>query len=129
MPDPGQLTRYELTLRSGVGISLCDAWDPTAAFWHFASPGLLPSPEDAPDWAPHGGSMLPSGFDLPKRDKPISPFDRMRAALERSPDLARLVDLAKREPGGRAALECAIAGYLGRAFREPGGSEGVARLT
>jgi hypothetical protein len=128
-PDPGPLTRYELTLRSGVGISLVDVWDPTAAFWSFASPGLLPRPEGVPDWAPHGGGMLPGGFTLEKAEYVRSTYDRMRAALERSPDLARLVELARREPAGRQVLEFAFAGYLAQVLPVPGGSEAAGRLT
>ena len=89
LPDSGPLTRYELRLRSGTGVTLRDASDPEAVFWHYASPDFLPLPDGAPAWAPDG-----SGFDLP-RVAPLLPYQRLLRRIEASTDLAALVALAE----------------------------------
>ncbi len=88
LPDVGNLTRYELRLRSGMGISLRDCIEPAAVFWHHAAPDFLPAPADAPAWVPAG-----EGFEL-TRLPPPSPAARMLALLERSPDVRQLLTLA-----------------------------------
>lgn len=97
--DCGPLTRYELTLRKSTGVTLRDAFDPTAVFWHYAAPDLLERPEGVPEWAPHG-----SGFVLPPRDVPL-PAARLLARVQASAEAAALVRLADEcGPYGRALL-------------------------
>ena len=45
-------TRYEFTTTSKHGASLCDASEPVALFWHYASQ-FLTKPPKTPLWAPH----------------------------------------------------------------------------
>lgn len=89
LPDVGHpLTRYELRLRGGTGVTLRDAAEPEAVFWHYASPAVLPRPAGCADWAPHG-----TGFVLDARDLPL-PAERLRRRIEKSADAAALVRLA-----------------------------------
>ena len=40
---PLPVTRYEVTARKDSGVTLRDAAEPAAIFWHIASPALIPS--------------------------------------------------------------------------------------
>lgn len=87
--DCGPLTRYEITLRKSTGVTLRDAYEPEAVFWHYASPALLERPEGAPEWVAHG-----TGFVLPPVDLPF-PAERLRRCVHSSADLLRIVQLAR----------------------------------
>jgi len=86
--DPGPLLRYEMRLKSGCGVTLRDAYDPTAVFFHYASPTLFARPRSVQDWISHA-----EGFTLPDRTT-FTPVELMVRKLESSPDVARLVELA-----------------------------------
>lgn len=88
LPDAGNLTRYELRLRGGLGISLRDCIEPGPVFWHHVAPDFLPAPDGVAAWTPAG-----EGFAL-ERLPPPSPAARMLALLERSPDVRQLLTLA-----------------------------------
>lgn len=88
LPDIGNLTRYELRLRGGLGISLRDCIEPGPVFWHHVAPDFLPAPEGVAAWTPAG-----EGFEL-ERLPPPTPAARMFALLERSPDVRQLLTLA-----------------------------------
>jgi hypothetical protein len=88
LSDIGPLTRYELRLKSKVGISLRDAAEPAAIFWHHASPGFLPAPADSPPWVSSG-----AGFDL-AYPAPLLPSQRLLKRLDSSEDMRDLVRLA-----------------------------------
>lgn len=94
LSDVGPLTRYELRVKSGVGATLRDAADPTAIFWHFMSPGVLPRPEGVASWEAHG-----EGFEVEWPDVPL-PAARLRRRLESSPEVRSLLRLAS-EAGPR----------------------------
>ena len=69
-PDPGPLLRYELRFRggeNGVPLTLRDAANPTAVFWHHVPENILMPPigvEPAP-WL----RCESVGFDLPPREE------------------------------------------------------------
>ncbi len=88
LTDTGPLTRYEVRLRGGLGISLRDCDEPAAVFWHHAAPDFLPLPPGTPAWVPGG-----EGFVLDKLEPP-TPYRRMLALLDQSPDVRRLLTLA-----------------------------------
>lgn len=88
LPDAGNLMRYELRLRSGLGISLRDCIEPGPVFWHHVAPDFLPAPVGVAAWTPAG-----EGFALERLPFP-SPAVRMLALLERSPDVRQLLTLA-----------------------------------
>lgn len=88
LPDIGNLTRYECRLRGGLGLSLRDCAEPAPVFWHHVAPDFLPRPPEVPDWVPAG-----EGFEL-ERIAPPTPFQRMLALLDQSPDVRRLLTLA-----------------------------------
>lgn len=99
LPDIGPLTRYELRLREGTGITLRDAAVPSAAFWHYVSPAVLPRPVGVPEWGAHG-----SGFELERADVPL-PAQRLIRRVQASADLPALLRLADEcGPFGRAML-------------------------
>lgn len=92
------LTRYEVTLRKDVGVTLRDAFDPTAAFWHFASPALLQAPPGVPGWSP---SEIGWESSPVKRD----PFEKLASRVNRSSELDQLIELADAcGEGGRLDL-------------------------
>lgn len=92
LPDSGPLTRYELRLRAGAGVTLRDAAAPASVFWHFlCGVGLesLPSVDRAPEWSAEG-----TGFVL-ERTAPPLPAQRLKRRCETSADLRALVALAE----------------------------------
>lgn len=88
LPDIGDLTRYELRLRGGLGLSLRDCVEPAPVFWHHVAPDFLQRPDGVPAWVPGG-----QGFELARLEPP-TPFARMLALLDQSPDVRRLLSLA-----------------------------------
>lgn len=87
--DVGDLTRYELRLRSGTRVTLRDCASPAPVFFHHASPCFLPKPDDVCEWEPAA-----EGFVLERAEVPL-PAARMIALAERSPDVRRLLQLAQ----------------------------------
>ena len=65
-----------------------DCAEPASVFWHHAAPDFLPRPDGVPAWVPGG-----EGFVL-ERLAPLTPFQRMLALLDQSPDVRRLLSLA-----------------------------------
>jgi len=88
LPDVGPLTRYELRLKSKIGLCLRDASEPAAVFWHHVSPSFLPLPSGAPAWFGAG-----SGFHL-DHPPPLLPARRLLNRLEASEDVRDLLRLA-----------------------------------
>lgn len=82
------ITRYELRLRSGVGVTLHDAYDPTEVFWHHAGRSLLSLPDGVQPWVPRA-----EGFTMPPR-LTFTPAELMDRKLDASADVARLLELA-----------------------------------
>ncbi len=92
LPDCGPLTRYELRLRGGTGVTLRDAAEPAAVFWHFAAPDFLQGPQlldSIAAWSPGG-----TGFDLAKFE-PFPPGQRLRRRVRDSADIVALLKLAE----------------------------------
>lgn len=88
------LTRYELRLRSQVGATLGDAYNPSALFWHYMAPDVLPAPSDVLPWV--SNSM---GYELePLRE--TSAVERLQTRVYASDDLADILRLAHQVPGG-----------------------------
>ena len=109
LPDVGNLTRYECRLRGGLGISLRDCAEPAAVFWHHAAPDFLPRPDGVAEWVPAG-----EGFAI-DRVPPPTPFQRMLALLDQSPDVRRLLALADQVgPYGLRSLVTRIEAMAGR---------------
>lgn len=102
MHDPGPLTRYELRLGAGVGVSLRDAYDPIALFWHFMPSEILCAPSGAPAWSP--GDV---GYSL-DRPAPLTPAERLYRRMQDSAELAALITLASEFPGGVNMLAAEI---------------------
>lgn len=86
--DVGPLTRYELRLRSGAGVTLRDVAEPAAVFWHHMGRGTLSAPADAPSWSPEA-----EGYSL-DRGAPPSAFQRLVARVEASGEVLALAKLA-----------------------------------
>lgn len=94
LPDGSPCLRYELRLRSGTGVTLRDAFDPRAVFWHYMPDTLLARPEGVGEWVANG-----SGFDL-ERSPALSPVERLYRRVDDSPEVIALAKLA-REVGPR----------------------------
>jgi len=86
--DVGPLTRYELRCRSGVGMSLRDAYEPASLFWNFMAPDVLTAPDSVAEWIP-----CPGGFAIDWPDMP-SPLARLQRRVESSDEVAALLRLA-----------------------------------
>lgn len=97
--DPGPLCRFELELGRKVGVTLRDAYEPAAVFWHFARESLLPKIAPAvAEWSPHG-----AGFTVPRSEPDHA--KQLSFLLEASHDIKRAVTLADRlGPYGRDHL-------------------------
>lgn len=93
-PDPGPLVRVEIAVQSDVGATLRDAYSPSCLFWHFASGLVGGRPFGVSSWSPHG-----EGFTIPKREFSPSFSDRVQGILSGSPDVQRVLELARQEFG------------------------------
>lgn len=94
--DPGPLLRYEISASSKVGVSLVDAADPDALFWHFAVPGFFRQrPEMVALWEPRG-----EGFDCEKERQLPLPWATFQRQVETSAALASLIEFADIADGG-----------------------------
>lgn len=117
LPDIGPLTRYELRLKSGVGVTLRDVIEPTNVFWNFMSPGVLPSPADVQPWVSNA-----LGFQVDWPELPL-PAERLRRRVQASADAMALVRLADEVgPYGFAFL----VGELRKLQASPAGVQGLA---
>lgn len=79
-------TRAELTVRKGC--TLRDAFEPDRVFWHYMAPAVLQRPSDAPEWS----SGWAEGWTMEKID--ILPAQRLKRLIERSPELAAIIELS-----------------------------------
>lgn len=86
--DVGPLTRYELRLRAGTGVTLRDVAEPAAVFWHHMGRGTLSAPAGAPAW-----SSEAEGYCI-ERGTPPSAFQRLVARVESSGEVLALAKLA-----------------------------------
>lgn len=86
--DPGPLTRYELRLKSGVGVTLRDAAEPASVFWHHVSRSVLRVPAGVPAWESQA-----IGFELP-RPEGRTPYARFLGRIEGNGEVAALAKLA-----------------------------------
>jgi hypothetical protein len=79
-------TRAELTIRKGC--TLRDAYQPDRVFWHYMAPAIVAQPSEAAEWS----SGWAEGWTMEKID--ILPAQRLKRLIERSPDLAAIIELA-----------------------------------
>ena len=79
-------TRAELTVRKGC--TLRDAFEPSRVFWHYMAPAILERPSDVPEWS----SGWAEGWTMEKVE--LLPAQRLKGLIERSPDLAAIIELA-----------------------------------
>jgi hypothetical protein len=98
-PDPGPCCRHELVVKGSVGATLRDVYDPTALFFHYASPDILERPEGVAPWTPYG-----EGFTMDKVLE-ATPVQKMKRLVEYSPDVQRLLRYCDEAgPGGLSFL-------------------------
>jgi hypothetical protein len=115
--DVGPLTRYELRLKSQVGMTLRDAYDPEVLFWHFMAPDVLPAPGPVVEWIPQADGFA---IDWPPHPSPLA---RLQRRVDTSDEVAALLRLANEVgPYGFgmlvAALERRHKGVTGQAPSE-----------
>jgi len=91
-------TRAELTVRKGC--TLRDAFEPDRVFWHYMAPSIFRKPSDAPEWS----SRWAEGWTMEKIE--LLPVQRLKAYIERSPDLAAIFELS--DAAGTGGREMAL---------------------
>ena len=101
--DVGPLTRYEVKLSDKIGISLSDAAEPEAAFWHFMSQVLAPPKRYVDNWVPGGFSFKPEPRE------PGDPAAKLRRRVEGSADLESIIGIALETTNGLRLLDALIA--------------------
>lgn len=79
-------TRVELTVRKGC--TLRDAYEPARVFWHYIAPAVLERPQGIPEWS----SGWAEGWTMERVE--LLPAQRLKRLIERSPDLAAIIELA-----------------------------------
>lgn len=79
-------TRVELTVRKGC--TLRDAYEPERVFWHYIAPAILERPQNVPEWS----SGWAEGWTMERVE--LLPAQRLKRLIERSPDLAAIIELA-----------------------------------
>jgi len=79
-------TRCELTVRKGC--TLRDAFQPDRVFWHYMAPAILKRPSGVPEWS----SGWAEGWKMERTE--LLPAQRLKGLIERSPDLAAIIELA-----------------------------------
>lgn len=79
-------TRCELTVRKGC--TLRDAFQPERVFWHYMAPAILKRPSGVPEWS----SGWAEGWKMERTE--LLPAQRLKGLIERSPDLAAIIELA-----------------------------------
>ena len=79
-------TRAELTVRKGC--TLRDAYEPERVFWHYMAPAIFKRPSDVPEWS----SGWAEGWTMKRVE--LLPAQRLKALIERSPDLAAIIELS-----------------------------------
>jgi len=79
--------RYELKLGRKSRVTLKDAYEPDAVFWHYMA-RILPAPDGIPTWEAHG-----TGLTLPARVT-LLPAESMRRQVESSEAVKLLLTLA-----------------------------------
>jgi len=72
-------TRYEISFRSTVGITLKDAHDPTSLFWMYGEQLLLKKPKGVSEWV-SGGEYIGWRKDMNE----VLPYDKLRRSIEES---------------------------------------------
>jgi len=83
-------TRYEVTIKDGLS-TLRDAEDPTAIFWHYAAPVLLPLPSPAPPKWTSYGSLLGWEYEQPEK-LPMDTLKKYNSKI--APTMLELADAA-----------------------------------
>lgn len=94
-PDPGQLLRIEIRLRSQVGCSVFDALAPERLYYHYAAPSLVGLPESVRPWEANG-----QGFELPQLPEHSTPYQRMKSLIGESVVIDQLLKLTLKEGSG-----------------------------
>lgn len=79
-------TRAELTVRKGC--TLRDAYEPERVFWHYMAPAIFERPSGVPEWS----SGWAEGWTMERVE--LLPAQRLKALIERSPDLAAIIELS-----------------------------------
>ena len=110
--------RVEVTAsHKDCGATLRDAEQPSALFWHIASPALLQAPEDAPVWIPNRDL----GWTAPRRE--FNAADVLKARVESMAMLDALALVADElGPNGRDYL----LGLLAKRLKSVADTEAVA---
>ena len=94
-PDPGELLRIEIRLRSQVECSVFDALSPERVYYHYAAPELVSLPDSVRPWEANG-----QGFSLPEQQAHSTPYQRMKSLIGESVVIDQLLKLTLKEGSG-----------------------------
>lgn len=82
------MTRYELTFKKDIGVTLRDAAEPERVFWHYASPVLLRRPQNVPEWSSGWGG----GWNYERPDVALAGV--LKGRVQSSAELQSLIQMA-----------------------------------
>jgi DNA relaxase NicK len=94
-PDPGELLRIEVRLRSQVGCSIFDAVNPERLYFHYAAPALVELPESVRPWVANG-----QGFELLPLQSQLTPYARLKSLISESVVVEQMLSLAQKDGAG-----------------------------
>lgn len=83
-------TRYELTFKKDIGVTLRDAAEPERVFWHYASPVLLKRPQNVSEWSSGWGGAW--HYEKPE----VALGGLLKSRIESSSELRAILALADR---------------------------------
>lgn len=99
-PDPQAMLRIEIAVQSDVGATIRDASNPFNIFYHFAQRSLVIPPPSFTGWEPHG-----TGFKIERSQDTLTTWQRIKAIVENSNDIKRIIEMAVLDYGKDAAKE------------------------
>lgn len=94
-PDPGELLRIEIRLRSQVGCTVFDAVDPERLYYHYAAPDLCELPESVRPWVADG-----QGFEVLPVQSHLTPYARIKSLIGESAVIEHMLKLARQDGAG-----------------------------
>ena len=94
-PDPGEMLRIEIRLRSQVGCSVFDAVEPARLYYHYAAPDLVSLPESVRPWKANG-----QGFELQQQPAHSTPYQRLKWLIGESAVIELMLRLCQQEGAG-----------------------------
>src|SRR5450759_3998609 len=94
-PDPGEMLRIEIRLRSQVGCTVFDAVSPERLYYHYSAPDLCELPESVRPWEANG-----QGFEVHHNEVQFTPYARLKSLIGESAVVEQMFRLARMDGAG-----------------------------